>query len=617
MSDKRPGRRQVVPADILDFNSQSQTRDKPRQRKRTARKAEAAERVQAPEPNPPSAGHFSVEEAAQPFRSLAAEHLAPQATDKTAAILEHTTDCYCVLDAEWRFTQLNDRACRYFSASREELIGKVLWELFPQVRGTIFEQKYREAVTAGRPVHFEAKSAIAPGRSSEVHACPLGGSLHIYFRDITARTQAEEELEKDSRCFALLAWTSNQLLLTTDPAETLRRLSQQAMFDLGCEIFLSYLAHQRLHLHSYLGISEEQARAIEYLDYGQGICGTVAEEGHRIVVEHVHQSYDPRAEIIRKWGVGAYACYPLAYRDKIIGTLAFGTTSRETFGPDNLALMESFSGQVAIAMGRRLVEEQLRRMHAREREYAAELENLVQQRTEQLVRANAEIRKRTSALESLTRELTEAEHRERRRMAELLHDGLQQLLVGAQLSARFLHTNATQDQKPEIERLSRTLAEAIQTSRTLTYDLCPPVLLHPGLGSAFVWLAGQMKEKQGLKIELEISEDVEPSSESAKVFLFNAVRELLFNVVKHSGTCEARLELGVSADALQVRVSDAGIGFDPTCIGAEPAKAGFGLFSIQERMPLFEGTMEINSRPGCGSSVILTIPVRDEPCDSL
>jgi len=532
-----------------------------------------------------------------------------QPKDKTAAILENTTDCYCVLDSEWRFTQLNDRACRYFSARREELIGKVLWDLFPQIRGSMFEQKYREAVAQGQPVHFETNSAVVQGRSSEVHACPLDGSLHIYFRDITARKRAEDELKKGSRRFSLLAWTSNQLLLTKEPAEALRLLSQQAMSDLGCEIFLSYLANHRLHLHSYLGISEQRAQAIEYLDYGQGIGGTVAETGQQLVVERVQESCDPKAEIVKQWGVRAFACYPLAYRDKIIGTLAFGTTSRDTFNRDDLALMESFSGQVAIAMGRRLVEEELRQIHAKEREYSVELENLVQQRTDQLTRANAEIRKRTTALESLTRQLTDTEHRERRRMAELLHDGLQQLLVGAQLSARILRTNADEDQRPEIDRLSRMLTEAIQASRTLTYDLCPPVLLHPGLASAFVWLAGQMKEQQGLKVELEIREDVEPSDESAKVFLFNAVRELLFNVVKHSGTGDARLELGVSRGRVKIRVADAGVGLDPSRIDSEPTNAGFGLFSIRERIALFDGTMEIRSSPGRGCSVTLTAPL--------
>lgn len=577
MRDDKTGRRPAAALDLLDFNPRTPT----------IKRRKSRESRLTPHSNP----------------------ALPQAQDKTAAILENTTDCYCVLDSEWRFTQLNQRACRYFSAEREQLIGNVLWDLYPEIRGTVFEQKYREAMVERQPVHFEADSALVPGRSSEVHACPVDGSLHIYFRDITLRKQAEAQLKKGSRRFSLLAWTSNQLLLATEPAEALREMSQQAMSDLGCQIFLSYLADEKLRLNSHLGISGERARAIEYLDYGQGICGTVAETGQSLIVEQVQASCDPNAEIIKQWGVRAYACYPLAYREKIIGTLAFGSTSHDTFLPDDLALMESFSGQVAIAMGRRLVEEELRRMHAKEREYTAELENLVQQRTEQLTRANGEIQKRTNALESLARQLTETEHRERRRMAEILHDGLQQLLVGAQLSARILHTSATEDQRPEIERLNRMLAEAIQSSRTLTYDLCPPVLLHPGLGSAFVWLAGQMKEKQGLKVELEIREDVEPADESAKVFLFNAVRELLFNVVKHSGTWEARLELRAVEGLLHIRVADAGVGLDPSTITGEPTKAGFGLFSIKERIALFDGTMEIKSRPGGGSSVNLTVPI--------
>ena len=212
-------------------------------------------------------------------------------------------------------------------------------------------------------------------------------------------------------------------------------------------------------------------------------------------------------------------------------------------------------------------------------------------------------------LESLARELTDAEHRERQRLAELLHDGLQQLLVGARLSLGALSSKFRASvEKQEIDRVCGVIQEAIESSRSLTYDLCPPILSEPGLASAFQLLAGQMKERYGLEVDLDIHQDVEPANESAKMLLFTSVRELLFNIVKHSGAKHARLELGLQADTVLVRLSDGGVGFETSLVLANRAKSGFGLFSIRERMALFGGEMRIESAPGRGAAFTLLMP---------
>jgi signal transduction histidine kinase len=114
-----------------------------------------------------------------------------------------------------------------------------------------------------------------------------------------------------------------------------------------------------------------------------------------------------------------------------------------------------------------------------------------------------------------------------------------------------------------------------------------------------------MKEKHGLTVQLLIEDEPEPSNDSVKILLFNAVRELLFNVVKHAGTCEARLEVNTREDSLLIRVTDDGAGFDPT---GGATDAGYGLFSIRERLALFGGTLEIESSPGEGARFTLIAP---------
>jgi PAS domain S-box-containing protein len=547
---------------------------------------------------------------------LAAKALS-ESEERFRRVVENISDALVIDDAAGNVIFANEQFAKLFGLDANR-IGPIALEEYvsPEYREELRDRHDRRIRGEEVPTHFEYEGIRADGERIwlEVDVTPVTNEkgevtgTQSAIRDITSRKRAEQALKRSSRRFSLLAWTSNQLLLAREPATTLRQLGRHALAEMGCELFLSYLAQGKLQLDAVFGLSDEATESVRSLEYGESVCGIAAEKREARIVEHVQECEFAEAKTIRSWGLRAFACYPLTYREKIVGTLAFGTFSRDHFNPDELFLMESFSNQVAIAMGRGQVEGELLQMHAKEQEHAAELERRVQERTEQVWRANEEINKRSKTLESLTRELTETENRERRRMAEMLHDGLQQVLVGAQLSVRALQASATEDQNPEIERLTALLAEALQASRSLTYDLCPPALSTPGLGAAFVWLAAQMREKHGLNVEIEIQEDVEPSDESAKIILFNGVRELLFNVVKHAKTSAARVALRGDGAELVIQVSDAGAGFDARKLALDPLGAGFGLFSIRERMALFGGSVKIDSTPGLGTVARLIAP---------
>lgn len=244
---------------------------------------------------------------------------------------------------------------------------------------------------------------------------------------------------------------------------------------------------------------------------------------------------------------------------------------------------------------RMMVEEELRRTRE-------ELESIVQQRT-------AQLQKRTLQLQALASELTQAEERERRRIAGLIHDDLQQTLVAASLNLRMLKTSAASAAAAaDIERVGQMLRDAIAMSRTLTSELSPPVLQQCGLSAAFQWLRTWCMEKYGLELEMDVEDDINPGTEAA-VVLFRSVRELLFNIVKHAGVKSACLGMWRTADGVAIEVSDAGAGFDPLDVRArEGASGGFGLFSIRERLELLGGSFDAESAPGHGSRFKLKVP---------
>jgi DNA-binding NarL/FixJ family response regulator len=161
----------------------------------------------------------------------------------------------------------------------------------------------------------------------------------------------------------------------------------------------------------------------------------------------------------------------------------------------------------------------------------------------------------------------------------------------------------------EVDDLIR---EAIAASRSLTAELSPPVLRAGGLIEALRWLAHWMREKHNLEIEMTLDEQAAPQGEDVSILLFQAVRELLFNVAKHAGVKNARVEVSRVDGQIRIVVLDDGAGFDPTQIRPENGLAGgLGLISVRERLDFLGGRLEIESEPGQGSRFTLLVPIEE------
>jgi PAS domain S-box-containing protein len=196
-------------------------------------------------------------------------------------------------------------------------------------------------------------------------------------QDITGRKQAEEALRRSNQRLDLLVATASELLASPSPQQVVDSLCTKVMAFLDCDAFFNFVVDEsagRLHLNACAGIPAEEAEKIEWLDYGVAVCGCAALEGCRIVTEHIQTTPDPRTELVKSYGIQAYACHPLISQGRVLGTLSFGTRTRSSFSDDDLALMKTVADQVAIAMDRKLAEEALRASEARERARAAELQ---------------------------------------------------------------------------------------------------------------------------------------------------------------------------------------------------------------------------------------------------
>jgi PAS domain S-box-containing protein len=213
---------------------------------------------------------------------------------------------------------------------------------------------------------------------------------------------------------------------------------------------------------------------------------------------------------------------------------------------------------------------------------------------------------RSNQLQTLAVELIEAEERERRRISELLHDDLQQVLAAARLMLQSVREGLPAI--PELLDVERLLEESIDKCRRLSHELSPAVLHHSGLVPALEWLARRMQDQFGLHVLLDA--DVHPlQSAPLKVFLFRAAQELLYNVVKHAGVNNAHVILSHRNGGLVLTVSDKGRGVDPAILNFPSPAIGLGLLSIWERANSIGGCLAIESSPGEGARFSLTVPL--------
>jgi len=578
--------------------------------------------------------------------------------------------------------------------------------------------------------------------------------LQVVNEELLAQEQElEKSLDAERRTgerFRLLSDTAASLLAAEEPQGIIEGLCGKVMEFLDCQAFFNFLVDPkagRLRLNACAGIPKKDHKKIEWLDLGTADCGCVARDGQRIVADHIPDSADERTALVKSYGIKAYGCHPIMVGTQVLGTLSFGTKTREVFTEEELSLMKVVTDMVAIAVQRQQGQQALRDREAELRQLNEQLEEVVGQRTEQLTvtidrlqnevvrrvlaegklrknsqmlegffqhtitplafldrrfnfvrvndayaradgkdpqhfvgknhfhlyphdenraifeqvvrtkkpyrayarsfayphdpkrptfwnwqltpllndageveslvlnledvteqqRAYEELKQRTRQLQHLALELSQAEDRERKRLAEILHDDLQQILAAAKFHLGILSNRLKNDEPAQemVGQLNQLLREAIDKSRSLSHELSPAALYQSDLGETFEWLAQQLHTKHGLAVRVETRGRVDSGSEALKAFLYRSAQEMLFNVVKHAKVHEARLRLKRARGQLWLSIHDQGQGFDLKALGKA---AGFGLLSIRERVELLGGRMKIRSVPNRGSAFLIAVP---------
>jgi signal transduction histidine kinase len=198
---------------------------------------------------------------------------------------------------------------------------------------------------------------------------------------------------------------------------------------------------------------------------------------------------------------------------------------------------------------------------------------------------------------------------ERSRLARDLHDSISQQLFSMTLTAQAARVQLEKNPvrtAAQLERLQETAGAALAEMRALIYQLRPPGLSEQGLVIALQQHVAAVGRREGLTVQLEVDGE-ERYARGAEQQIYRIVQEALNNVIKHAGVCRVAIVLDLQPDLLTLRVADDGVGFDPDVLDPLNGRH-LGLTSMRERAAELGGRIELRSRPGQGTEVVVTVP---------
>lgn len=420
-------------------------------------------------------------------------------------------------------------------------------------------------------------------------------------RDVTADAHVVQSLAERSRRLTLLADAAAQLLRGSAPEALLTELFGEISEVLGLEIYERFDIDDTGTIRRVSANVDWPAQAGDLrggADIGLAYCARAVATGAPVVHHDLDRTTGDEHAIERQHGLTAYGCFPLIAGGDLLGALSFATRGSSRLEPESIELIRTIVDYLAVAEFRRRTEDQLRDAN----EF---LESKIREATADLLESGAQLR-------TLASDLVRAEHSERRRIADMLHDDVQQLLFGAQMRLELLREDVLEGRIADIDahlnETDRYIAESIDKTRHLTVELAPPSLDDDDLADTIHSLVAQMRDIHGLDVDMTIESPLIVRDRTIRIVVHQTIRELLFNVVKHADVRHADVDVTVHDGELDVHVSDAGKGFDIDKVLGRPSQVGLGLATLRQRLSVVGGSLMIESVPDDGTNVRVRLP---------
>lgn len=397
--------------------------------------------------------------------------------------------------------------------------------------------------------------------------------LHYRFGGLTTRALRARVMDVPYDRVEVLERASELLCQVGEPVDLSRALVDLICTNLRCRtaaLWLSPPGHDQYLLTSWVGIPQVQAQELS-VDSRHPFLVKLRGLRHVMNPTQVHQCRSLLSSLTVDSPIlespDANVAVPLEGHDRMLGFLILGPRDSGSYSHEDLTLLESLRHPAAVAVDNAQFQQHLR---------------------------------------SLASQLAMTEERERKRLATGLHDRIGQPLAVLKMKLDALEVPARSTiLARQLERIRDLANQAIQETRSFTFELSPPILYELGLEAALEWLTERFQEQYDIACIFQDDAQPKPLNDDARGLVFWSVRELLMNVVRHAEARTAKVSTWREGDYLRVRVEDDGVGFKTADIEGVTRK--FGLFSIRQRLPEFGGQLELESQRRRGTRATLTM----------
>jgi len=512
-----------------------------------------------------------------------------ESEEKFSKAFRASPDGICITELETgRFLEVNDGYCKLFQFTREELVGRTAVELGifadPDAR-----KHFLDAVLAQGSVRdMEFITRRSDGQTRLVQASTermeLGTKQCIVsvIHDITNRKRAEELTHMQMQVLEMLSGGRS----LPEALGMLLRLIESQSPEMLCSILLLDVDGIHIRHGAAPSLPADYLKAIDGAAIGPnaGSCGMAAFERKAVFVADIES--DPLWADYKKFALphGLRACWSTPIFDEsknVLGTFAIYYRHKELPGGWHLRLIAMATHTAAICIIKHRTEAE--RQQAVSREHQARVE--------------------------YTFQLIASQEAERARIARELHDSLGQNLLLIKNHALLARANDNAAASTRLEEISALISQAITEVRQISHDLHPYQLDHLGLTRALAAMIDSAAEASGIAFERKLDSVDAIFSMEAAINLYRIVQETVSNVLKHSRAKKVSIKLECDVREVQLRIADDGVGFNVPENGN--GGKGLGLKNIAERTRILNGVLKIDSQPGCGTRIEVTIPIAE------
>ncbi|HXF38895.1 MAG TPA: PAS domain S-box protein, partial [Blastocatellia bacterium] len=508
-------------------------------------------------------------------KKLAEESLR-EAQARTDSILASVADAHIIFDREWRYIYLNKAAAEGMGRPPEEILGRTLWEVYPDIIGTALELQYHLAMQERAFVAFDFHY-LPLDTWWENHFYPVPEGLAVFATNITERKRAEEVASRRTAQLAALHEIELEISSQNELSRVLDVVTHRA-----AELLSAY--HCSIYIYEH---ETDQLRLVASLDSdliglrlkrGEGLTGQVAVAGEVRVVGD-YSEWQGRVAAFEGKGFGPALVVPLKWQQKVTGTISLARKrGEEEFTDDDSSLLKQLAAEAAIAIHQATLFDELQESRAR--------------------------------LQVLSHRLIDSQEAERKRLARELHDQIGQALTAIQISLQAAKSQPAGGADAIVEDCLAIIDESLQLVHDLSFDLRPSLLDDLGLGAALRWYVERATTRADLLACLNVDVLGGRFSSEVETACFRIAQESLTNVVRHASARTVFVTLAHEEDCLKLTVKDDGVGFDVhEALDRKGRNTSLGLQGMRERASALGGTVEIKSNPGNGTAIEASFPI--------